>query len=92
MSKAAKNSGPANPAAMTYEEALTRLETIVQAMESEELPLESMLARFEEGMNLSKACQAKLAEAELKIKQLEQTEDGTLAVKPASLPELVSEA
>ena len=36
-------------------------------MESGDLPLESLLARFEEGTRLVKTCQAKLEEAELKI-------------------------
>ncbi|MEI9961584.1 MAG: exodeoxyribonuclease VII small subunit [Limisphaerales bacterium] len=47
-------------------------ETIVEAMESGDLPLESLIARYEEGMKLSQICQTKLAEAELKIQQLEK--------------------
>ena len=50
-------------------------------MESDELPLETLLARFEEGARLAKICQTKLAEAELKIQQLEKTSSGELRVK-----------
>ena len=51
-------------------------------MESGDLPLESLLARYEEGVKLTKICQEKLAEAELKIQQLEKTAGGELKLKP----------
>ncbi len=51
-------------------------------MEAGELPLETLLARFEEGTRLVKVCQAKLQEAELKIKQLEKSAAGETALKP----------
>jgi len=66
-----------------FEEALKRLEGIVESMESDELPLETLLSRFEEGTRLAQICQAKLAEAELKIQQLEKTATGELTLKAA---------
>lgn len=51
-------------------------------MESEDLPLETLLARYEEGTRLAKICQEKLAEAELKIQQLEKTSAGEMKLKP----------
>lgn len=74
---------------MPFEEALQKLETIVEAMESGDLPLESLIARYEEGVKLAKVCQDKLAEAELKIQQLEKTAAGELKLKP--LPADLSE-
>ena len=65
-----------------FEEALQKLETLVEAMESGDLPLDSLLARYEEGVKLTKICQDKLAEAELKIQQLEKTAGGELRLKP----------
>jgi exodeoxyribonuclease VII small subunit len=65
-----------------FEEALKKLEGIVEAMESEELPLETLLAKYEEGTRLAKTCQEKLSEAELKIQQLEKSASGELTVKP----------
>lgn len=65
-----------------FEEALQKLETLVEAMESGDLPLETLLARYEEGVKLTKICQDKLAEAELKIQQLEKTAGGELKLKP----------
>lgn len=53
-------------------------------MESEELPLEKLLGKYEEGTQLARICQAKLAEAELKIQQLEKNTAGELKLKPVS--------
>ena len=84
MPNPAKSTSP-NASAKTgisFEEALQKLETVVEAMESGDLPLESLLARYEEGVKLTKICQDKLAEAELKIQQLEKTAGGELKLKP----------
>ena len=70
---------------MSFEEALKKLEGIVESMESDELPLETLLARFEEGTRLAKVCESKLTEAELKIQELEANASGELTLKPASL-------
>ncbi len=67
---------------MPFEEALEKLEAVVEAMESGELPLEKLIARYEEGVKFAKICQEKLAEAEVKIQQLEQTATGELKLKP----------
>lgn len=82
-SKGAGASAPAK-AGLPFEEALKKLETIVEAMESDDLPLETLLARYEEGTKLAKHCQEKLGEAELKIQQLEKTAAGELKLKPLS--------
>ena len=87
MPSPSKTAGPDNPAkaeALPFEEALKRLEAIVEAMESEELPLEKLLGKYEEGTQLARICQAKLAEAELKIQQLERNAAGELKLKPVS--------
>lgn len=72
---------------MPFEEALNKLETIVEAMESGDLPLESLIAKYEDGVKLAKVCQEKLAEAELKIQQLEKSAAGELKLKPLALDE-----
>jgi len=66
---------------LAFEEALKKLEGIVESMESDELPLETLLARFEEGTRLAKICQSKLTEAELKIQQLETNSSGELTLR-----------
>ena len=67
---------------MPFEEGLKKLETIVEAMESGDLPLETLLDKYEEGSRLVKICQAKLEEAELKIQKLEKTATGEFVLKP----------
>ena len=67
---------------VAFEEALKKLESIVETMESGELPLEQLLARFEEGTRLVKVCQGKLEEAELKIQKLEKNASGEPSLKP----------
>ena len=54
-------------------------------MEADDLALESLLAKYEEGTKLVKICQEKLAEAELKIQQLEKTAAGEMTLKPLDL-------
>lgn len=85
MSKSAK--ADAGKGGLPFEDALKKLEGIVEAMESEALPLEALLARFEEGTRLVKICQEKLAEAELKIRQLEKNAAGEMKLKPVDSPE-----
>jgi exodeoxyribonuclease VII small subunit len=74
-------------ASLPFEEALKKLEGIVEAMEADDLPLETLLARYEEGTRLVNVCQAKLAAAELKIQQLEKNAAGDLKLRPVDLAE-----
>jgi exodeoxyribonuclease VII small subunit len=53
-----------------FETLLARLEQIVSDMENTELPLEKLLASYEEGMRLVKACGDRLADAEQKVEIL----------------------
>ena len=66
-------------AKLSFETALGQLETIVESMESGEVPLAELLAKFEEGTKLLKVCEHRLKEAELKIEQLKKQKDGGLA-------------
>ena len=85
MPNPSKGVGHNNPAkSLPFEEALKKLEGIVEAMETDDLPLETLLARYEEGTRLVKICQEKLADAELKIQQLEKNATGDLKLKSLS--------
>ncbi len=55
---------------VSFEKSLARLEEIVAGMESGELSLDDMIARFEEGQKLIKFCSGKLDEVERKIEKL----------------------
>jgi len=73
------------PDDMPFEEAVSKLEAIVDAMESGELPLETLMAKFEEGTRLARLCQTKLAQAEVKVQQLEKNAAGELTLKPIDI-------
>ena len=61
---------------LSFESALTKLESVVESMESGDVPLAELLQHFEEGSKLLKVCETRLKEAELKIEQLKKTKDG----------------
>jgi len=64
------------PGELPFEEGLKKLESIVEEMEGDDLPLEKLLERYEEGTRLAKGCQAKLEDAELKIQKLQPNANG----------------
>jgi exodeoxyribonuclease VII small subunit len=68
-------------AELNFEKAMDRLESIVEQMESGKLPLEDLIVRYEEGMNLVKICQDRLANAEQKIEIIARNNAGKPAVK-----------
>lgn len=54
----------------SFEEALTRLEEIVEQLEDESISLEKSIELYEEGIELSKTCTETLEKAELRIQQV----------------------
>ena len=67
---------------LSFEQGIERLENIVEAMESGDLPLETLLQRFEDGTRLVKLCQSRLEQAELQIQKLEKDSGGKTTAKP----------
>jgi exodeoxyribonuclease VII small subunit len=70
-----KTPAEASPAPATgegpgFEEALERLETIVEELEGGSLTLEQSIARYEEGVKLSRRLTQTLDQAEKKIERL----------------------
>lgn len=65
-----------------FEPALARLEEIVQELEQGDLPLEQSLKLFEEGIKLSRICNARLEEAERKVEILLKDKEGRLNAQP----------
>jgi exodeoxyribonuclease VII small subunit len=55
------------PENLSFEEAITELESIVQAMEQGSLTLEQSLKQFERGVQLANASNEKLSSAEQKV-------------------------
>jgi len=66
----------------TFEEAIKKLEAIVEKLEKEDLGLDESLKAFEEGVKLSRFCSNKLDEAERKVEILLRDEKGELKVEP----------
>ncbi len=61
---------------MNFEDAIKKLEEIANELEKNDLDLDTSVAKFEEGMKLSKQCSAMLEDAEKKISILIKTDDG----------------
>ena len=67
----------------SFEEAMERLEKIVEEMESSKLPLEELIVRYEEGIRLVGVCNRRLAAAENRIETLNRSGNGKiLAMTP----------
>ena len=58
------------------EKALNDLENLVEELESGDLPLEKAMQKFEEGIKLTRGCQAALKDAEQKVEILLQSAGG----------------
>ena len=67
-----------------FEQTLDQLEIIVQRMEQGDLPLDEALQEFERGIQLVKAGQAKLDQAEQKVRILLADESGNGQLQPFS--------
>jgi exodeoxyribonuclease VII small subunit len=68
-------------AALKFEDAMARLETIVSELERGDLPLDESLRIFEEGIKLSKTCLKMLDDAERKVEILIQDRDGKMRLR-----------
>lgn len=61
---------------LSFEEAMLRLESIVSKLENGDVPLETAIELFQEGMKLSQLCGGKLEQVESKIELLVESENG----------------
>lgn len=62
---------------LSFEEALTQLQDIVLELESGDLTLDATIDRYETGAALAAHCQRLMAEAELRITELDPTDPGS---------------
>ena len=67
--------------ALSFEQAMEKLEQIVAKLENGDVPLEKAIDLFQEGMQLSKLCGGKLEQVERKIEMLVE-QNGTVVKKP----------
>ena len=63
-----------------FEEALKRLEEIVEKLETGQIALDDSIKVFEEGNELVKLCLDKLNKAEQKIKQISADSEGKIKI------------
>uniref|UniRef100_A0A7V4G9B1 Exodeoxyribonuclease 7 small subunit n=1 Tax=Desulfobacca acetoxidans TaxID=60893 RepID=A0A7V4G9B1_9BACT len=73
----------------TFEDALKRLEEVLDSLEHGNLSLEESVQAFEEGVGLVRFCQGKLDEVERRVELLLKDEAGNFFTKP--FPEEESE-
>ena len=65
-----------SPKKINLEKSLASLEKLVEELESGDLPLEQAMKKFEEGIKLTRGCQAALKEAQQKVEILLKSAGG----------------
>ncbi len=76
---------PADIAALSFEDALKELETIVGGLERGQIKLDDAIAQYTRGTQLREHCEKKLAEAKARIETIVSGPGGAVAAKPADL-------
>lgn len=70
--------------ALTFEEAFAALESVINALEKEQQPLEEVLELYGRGQVLARHCANLLDQAELRVRQLQSDGSlGDISIKPA---------
>ena len=72
---------------LNLEKALQNLETIVEELESGDLPLDKAMKKFEDGIKLTRNCQAALKDAEQKVEILLKSVGGDEELEDFELDE-----
>jgi exodeoxyribonuclease VII small subunit len=76
---------PADIAALSFEEAMAELETIVRDLESGNKKLEESIDAYSRGANLKAHCAAKLRDAQLRVERIARTADGEVTAAPTDI-------
>ena len=66
---------------INLEKSLADLEALVEELESGDLPLDQAMKKFEEGIKLTRGCQAALKDAEQKVEILLKSAGGEEALE-----------
>lgn len=70
---------------LSFEQALTELETIVRDLETGKSALDESIGAYERGISLKNHCEKKLKEAQSKIEKITVAPDGTIKTEPFDL-------
>jgi len=76
---------PTEIAAMSFEDALAELETIVRRLEGGQVKLDDAIQSYERGAQLKRHCERKLNEAQQRVDRIVAGPDGAVTVEPARL-------
>ena len=85
MPRATSDAGSSDGTPLDFEQSMKRLETIVEELETGELSLEASIARYEEGIKLSRRLTLVLDESEKRIERLVEKEGQAPATEPMEL-------
>ena len=67
---------------LSFEDALSELETIVARLERGDAPLEESIEVYQRGAKLKKYCEGKLKDAQLKVDKIVLGNDGSVKTEP----------
>ncbi len=81
MTKSTATSETYDLSALSFEAAMKELETIVRALEAGNADLDKAIHDYQRGTALKEHCLSKLAEAKLKVEQIQVNADGALGLK-----------
>jgi len=76
---------PKDVSKLSFEDALTELESIVEKLEQGDVELEESIAIYERGAALKKHCEDKLKAAQMKVEKIVLDQDGAASAEPADL-------
>ena len=74
---------PPDIARLSFEDALSELETIVRQLEDGKGELDQAIKTYERGAQLKRHCEAKLQEAQIKVEKVVLRPEGAVGVEPA---------
>jgi exodeoxyribonuclease VII small subunit len=76
---------PPDIAALSFEEALAELESIVKRLESGATRLDDAISAYERGARLRQHCETRLKEAQIRVERIVLAPDGGVTVEPAAV-------
>ena len=78
----AVSTAPEEVAALSYEQALEQLDTLIAQLEKGDIPLDDAISAYERGTRLARHCAELLDRTEQRVSQLVVSGDGTMSEKP----------